>query len=84
MLYQHGFVGEATLQLSDYIGNKLMRDENLRQNYASGLIPHETAVQVANGLSAAESAEYMEKIGAEQKETAFGARIYDNTDYFGG
>ncbi|MDE6398680.1 MAG: hypothetical protein K2L51_05110, partial [Clostridiales bacterium] len=84
VLYQHGFVGEATLQLSDYIGNKLMRDENLRQNYASGLIPHETAVQVANGLSAAETAEYMEKIGAEQKETAFGARIYDNTDYFGG
>lgn len=84
VLYQHGFVGEATLQLSDYIGNKLMRDENLRQNYAAGLIPHETAVQVANGLSAAETAEYMEKIGAEQKETAFGAKIYDSADYFGG
>ena len=61
-----------------------MRDENVRQNYASGLIPHETAVQVVNGLSMAETAEYMAKIETEQKESAFGAQIYDNTDYFGG
>jgi len=84
ILYQHEITGKATLQLSDYIGNKLMRDENVRQNYASGLIPHETAVQVVNGLSLAETSEYMAKINAEQKESAFGAKIYDNTDYFGG
>lgn len=84
ILYQHGIQGKATLQLSDYIGNKLMRDENVRQNYAAGLIPHETAVQVVNGLSIAETNEYMAKIDTEQKESAFGAQIYDNTDYFGG
>ena len=84
VLYQHGIRGKATIQLSDYIGNKLMRDENVRQNYASGLMPHETAVQVVNGLSAKETTEYMEKIATEQKESAFGARVYDDTEYFGG
>lgn len=84
VLYQSGFKGKATLQLSDYIGNKLMRDENLRQNYAAGLIPHETAVQIANGLSAKETAEYIEKISTEQKETAFGGKQYDEVEYFGG
>lgn len=84
ILYQHGIQGKATLQLSDYIGNKLMRDENIRQNYASGLVPHETAVQVVNGLSMAETNEYMAKIKSEQKESAFGAKTFDNVDYFGG
>lgn len=84
VLYQTGIQGKATIQLSDYIGNKLMRDENLRQNYASGLLPHETAVQLVNALSAKETQEYMDKIATEQKESQFGAKLYDNTDYFGG
>ena len=84
VLYQAGFTGKATVQLSDYIGNKLMRDENVRQNYAAGLLPHETAVQVVNSLTAAETQEYMDKIRNEQKESAFGAKMYDETDYFGG
>lgn len=84
VLYQMKFQGKASIQLSDYIGNKLLRDENLRQNYATGLIPHETAVQLANGLSAEETQEYLQKIAQEQKESAFGARVYDNSDYFGG
>lgn len=84
VLCQSGFKGKATLQLSDYIGNKLMRDENLRHNYAAGLIPHETAVQIANGLSAKETEEYVQKIKAEQKESAFGAKEYDDSEYFGG
>lgn len=84
VLYQAGFVGRATIQLSDYIGNKLMRDENVRQNYAAGLIPHDIAVQVVNGLSARETDEYMQKINAEQKESSFGAKVYDDSDYVGG
>ena len=84
VLYQHRIKGKATIQLSDYIGNKLMRDENMRQNYAAGLVPHETAVQVVNGLSAKETAEYMAKISTEQKESAFGAKEYDDSEYFGG
>lgn len=82
--YQEGLSAEVGLKLSDYIGNKLKFDENVRQNYASGLMPHETAVQVVNGLSAKETAEYMDKIATEQKESAFGARVYDDTEYFGG
>ncbi len=84
VLYQTGIRGNATIQLSDYIGNKLMRDENIRQNYASGLLPHETAVQLANTLSAKETQEYLDKIAVEQKESQFGAKMLDNTDYFGG
>lgn len=84
VLYQAGFVGKATIQLSDYIGNKLMRDENMRQNYAAGLVPHETAVQVVNGLSAKETQEYMDKLATEQKESAFGGKEYDDSEYFGG
>lgn len=84
VLYQAGIKGKATIQLSDYIGNKLMRDENMRQNYAAGLIPHETAVQVVNGLSAKETQEYMNKLATEQKETVFGGKEYDDSDYFGG
>lgn len=82
--YQEGLSDEIELKLSDYIGNKLKFDENVRQNYASGLLPHETAVQMVNGLSVKETQDYMEKIKTEQKETAFGAKIYDDSDYFGG
>lgn len=84
VLYQHGIQGKATIQLSDYIGNKLMRDENMRQNYAAGLIPHDTAVQVVNGLSAKETEEFMVKIATEQKESAFGGKEYDDSEYSGG
>lgn len=87
VLYQHGFHGSATLQLSDYIGNKLMRDDNLRQNYASGLIPHSTAVQIINGLSAKETDEYLEKIDADEKKKSeresFGQFPFDEKNYFG-
>ena len=87
VLYQHGFSGRATLQLSDYIGNKLMRDENVRQNYASGLIPRDTAVQIINGLSAKETDEYLNKIKQEQKEKSerenFGSSIFDDKNYYG-
>lgn len=83
ILYVSGFTGKATIQLSDYIGNKLMRDENMRQNYAAGLIPHSIAVQIVNGLSAKETDEYMLKISQEQKESAFGGKEYDDSDYFG-
>lgn len=81
--YQERLSDTIELKLSDYIGNKLKFDENIRQNYASGLLPHETAVQMVNGLSIKETQDYMEKIKTETKETAFGAKIYDNVDYFG-
>lgn len=57
--------GNVKLRLSDYIGNPLLRDENIRNNYAQGLIPKEMAVQQVNSLSAAETAEYMSKLSEE-------------------
>ena len=82
VLYQHGFEGNATIQLSDYIGNKLMRDENIRQNYAASLIPKETAVQIVNGLSAKETEEYMLKIkNDESRKNDLG--LFNDKDYFG-
>lgn len=86
VLYQSGFKGNAILQLSDYIGNKLMRDENMRNNYSAGLVPKETAVQVINGLSYRETQEYLEKIAEDDKEkqSAMGGGLFNDKDYFGG
>lgn len=84
VLYQSGFKGNATLQLSDYIGNKLMRDENMRNNYSAGLVPQETAVQVINGLSYRETQEYLVKIREETaaRKDSFGGGLFDKKDYF--
>lgn len=84
VLYQSGFKGNATLQLSDYIGNKLMRDENMRNNYAAGLVPQETAVQVINGLSYRETQEYLDKISEEDKarQNAYGGALFNEKDYY--
>lgn len=86
VLYQHGFSGKATLQLSDYIGNKLTRDENIRQNYSSGLIPQSTAIQIVNGLSAKETDEYLAKIDADdekkQQWESYGQFPFNDSNYF--
>lgn len=86
VLYQSGFKGNATLQLSDYIGNKLMRDENMRNNYSAGLVPQETAVQVINGLSYRETQEYLKKIDEDNKarQPAYGGGLFNDKDYFNG
>jgi hypothetical protein len=86
VLYQSGFSGKATVALSDYIGNKLMRDENIRLNKQAGLIPNETAVQIVNGLTVKETHEYIEKINEEKaQETArntFGQYPFNDSDYY--
>lgn len=68
ILYQSGFDGSATVQLSDYIGNKLQRDENIRQNAQAGYTPKEIAVQRLNGLSVKETKEYLEKLKMDKEE----------------
>lgn len=50
------------VKLSDYIGNPLLRDQNIRENYQAGLIPQETAIQRINGISDSETQEYVKKI----------------------
>lgn len=85
VLYQGGFKGKATVQLSDYIGNNLRRDENLRQNYAAGLVPQETAVQIVNGLSAKETQEYLEKISEDrERNNSMQYSLFNDKDYYGG
>ena len=75
------------VQFGDYIGNKLQFDENIRQNYASGLIPKEIAIKQINNLTDRETQEYLQKIKADDEEKAkrdnFGAMGFNDKDYFG-
>lgn len=64
----YGFSGQANVQLSDYIGNKLQYDQNLRENYAAGAMPLDVFVQKINGISKRETNEYVRKILEEQKD----------------
>lgn len=70
VLRQEGLSADVQLQLGDYIGNKMQYDENVRQNFAAGLVPKEIAVKMVNNLTDRETTEYMEKIQAEAREQA--------------
>lgn len=86
VLRQEGFDPNVQLQLGDYIGNKLEFDGNVRENYAAGLLPRETAVQTINNLTAAETQEYLKKLekdDAQKRESQLGAGLFDEKDYFG-
>lgn len=83
ILYQEGISGTASLTLSDYIGNRLQYDENLRKNYEVGLVPFETAVQKVNGLSDTETDEYVQKIRADkQDEIIMPESSFNDRDYY--
>lgn len=87
VLYQSGFSGKAKIHLSDYIGNTLLRDQNIRENYTAGLIPRQEAVQRVNNLSAEETEEYMQKLEADDKKKNAnppGGALFDEKDYYGG
>lgn len=85
VLYLEGFKGTAALQLTDYIGNKIQRDQNLRENYAAGAMPQSVFVQKINGLTDAETDEYLAKIKAETKERedAKQASVFGGLDKLG-
>ena len=67
VMHFYGFEGTVRLQLTDYIGNKVTRDQNTRENYVAGLMSRERAVQDINNLSAAETQEEIAKIDAETR-----------------
>lgn len=77
--FQEGLDDNIELKLSDYIGNKLQFDDNMRQNVSAGLVPREIAVQQINNLSASETADYMQKIS---EDNSFNTDFNDK-DYFG-
>lgn len=68
VLYITGFDGQATVQLSDYIGNKLQHDANLRENYAARALPQDVFVQKINNISKKETDEYLAKIREEEQQ----------------
>ena len=72
------------MKLSDYIGNKLKFDENMRLNLQAQIIPREIAIQQVNNLSAAETKDYLAKIDEDSKNQAFGSNVFNETEYFGG
>ena len=82
--YQEGLSDEIELKLSDYIGNKLKFDENMRLNLQAQIIPREIAIQQVNNLSAAETKDYLAKIDEDSKNQAFGSNVFNETEYFGG
>lgn len=66
ILYQEGYSTDVNIRLSDYIGNKIQRDENLRQNFAAQGVPLESFVQQLNNLSQNETKEYVAKIKEDE------------------
>lgn len=80
--YQYGFDTAANVKLSDYIGNKILRDQNIRDNFNAGLMPREIAVQRINDISAGETQEYLEKI-KEDRETTNPYSLFNESDYYG-
>lgn len=66
ILRQEGLSTDAQIQLDDYIGNKMHHDQNVRENYAAGLVPLEVAIKKVNNLNDEETKDYIKKIKSEQ------------------
>lgn len=75
------YKGSVTIKMSDYIGNPLLRDQNIRDNLFAKLIPREVAVQRANNISDKETQEYLKKIAED--EEAERESSYNDTNYYG-
>lgn len=81
--YQYGFKETVSIKLADYIGNKILRDQNIRENYAAGLVPQDIAVQRINDISAGETQEYIRKIDEDKRNNVgFGNQLFNDKDYF--
>lgn len=85
VLRQSPYEGTAHIRLSDYIGNPILRDQNIRDNFAAGLVPKREAIQRINNLSAEETEEYMRKIEEEDKSKRdiLGGGLFNDKDYYG-
>ena len=80
VLRLEGFKGGVRLKLSDYIGNRIQFDANLRANYQAGLIPKKIAVQQINNLSLAETEQYLKWL---DEDMSAGQVDFNDTNYFG-
>ena len=70
VLWQEGYSDDVQIQLSDYIGNKLQYDANIRDNLQAGVIPLEVAVKQINNLTDGETADYLAKIKKDKEESS--------------
>lgn len=82
----NNYSDNVSLKLSDYIGNPIQRDKNIRENLMAGVIPHEKAVQQVNNISDKETQEFLEKIEQDkekesQRQNTSG--FFNEQDYFG-
>lgn len=80
VLRQEGLPDDVTIKLSDYIGNKIQFDANLRENYKAGLIPKKIAVQLVNDLSVSETEKYLEMLEEDGQNNL----LFNDSNYFGG
>ena len=81
VLHQEGLSDDVQIKLSDYIGNKMLFDQNVRENYAAGLTPLEVAVQQIHDLSQKETDDYVAKIRDAKKSEQ--EAFFNDKDYFG-
>lgn len=92
ILFQEGYTAEnVQIVLSDYVGNKLQHDENIRKNYEANLATREYAIKQLYNLTDRETQEYIEKLNAEAKEreeqrreSMLGMADFNDKDYYGG
>lgn len=84
VLRHERYNSDVHIQMSDYVGNKMQFDNNVRQNYAAELIPQEVAIKQINNLTDSETMEYLKKITEERKQRPSGEAIFDDKDYYGG
>ena len=74
------YTDTVKIRLSDYIGNTLSRDENIRANLQAGVTSKEKAVREINNLSAEETNEMLAKIEQDQKTQL---NAFNDSNYFG-
>lgn len=67
ILYQEDFDDDVFVQLSDYIGNKIQYDQNMRENLREGVIPRKEVVKRINNLTDQETSEYLEELKADKE-----------------
>ncbi len=77
------YTGSVKIKLSDYIGNPLLRDQNIRENYTAGLLPQDKAIQQINSISDKETNEYLKKINNDKYSglnEMYGDLLNDNSE----
>lgn len=81
------YTDSVSIKFTDYIGNPLLRDQNIRNNYQAGLIPKEDAVCRINNLSQAETNEWVAKLDVEERtrreQESFGLKPFNDSNYYG-